>query len=259
MQTRVMEPRAAHPTAAVDRHSPMPLFEQIKQDLRRRIETGLRDGSLRAGDFFTTEQEICQRYEVSGITAKRVLNDLESEGQLSRQRGRGTFIAQRRISQSLDHFYRFTQQMREQGWQPDFRHLRLAVETPEPHIAEPLGLTAREKVIAVERLRFINDEPYFLQTSYLPLRLFPGMEKEDLTHRSLYDWMEERYRLRPVRCRDIFEPILLHKREAGLLQVAPRSVGMLVERIAYSSDGKVVEVSRGVIRGDRCRLTVDLH
>jgi DNA-binding GntR family transcriptional regulator len=34
---------------------------------------------------------------------------------------------------------------------------------------------------------------------------------------------------------------------------------MLWEHLAYSVEGTPLEYARGVIRGDRCRLTVDLR
>jgi len=34
---------------------------------------------------------------------------------------------------------------------------------------------------------------------------------------------------------------------------------MRLERLTRSADGVAIELSRGVLRGDRCRLTVDLR
>ncbi len=250
---------AASCAAPLDRQASLPLFEQIKQSLRSRLDQGLRAGELHPGEFFTTEKDVCRQYQVSIITAKRALDELESEGRLVRQRGRGTFIAQPRIAQNLDHFYRFSTYLLNQGLRPSCRNLSISVITPPPHIAQLLALPPRAKVIALYRLRLVNDEPFFLQTSYLPRALFPGLEKENHDRHALYDLMREKYQRAPGGCQDTFEPVLLHKSAARLLGVPPRSAGMLIERVTRTGDGQIVEVSRGVIRGDRCRLTVDLN
>lgn len=242
----------------LDRQAAVPLFEQIKLSLRGRLDQGLRQGELHPGDFFTTEKDICRQYQVSIITAKRALDELESEGRLVRQRGRGTFIAQPRIEQKLDHFYRFSTHMLSQGLQPSCRNLSVSVITPAPHIMQRLELKPRQKVIALFRLRLVNEEPYFLQTSYLPHALFPGLENDDHDQQALYDLLRDKYQRAPARCQDTFEPVLLHKGAARYLQAPTRSAGMLIERITRTSDGQIIELSRGVIRGDRCRLSVAL-
>ena len=245
---------AAHPL----QRQGVPLFMQIKNALQARLDHGLRAGELHPGGFFTTEKDICREFQVSIITAKRALDELESEGRLVRQRGRGTFIAQPRIAQNLDHFYRFSTQLLSQGLQPGCRNLSVKVIAPPPHIAHLLELGPRQKVISLFRLRLVNAEPFFLQTSYLPQARFAGLEQEDHDRYALYDLLRDKYHRAPARCQDTFEPVLLHKSAAEYLQVPVRSAGMLIERVTRASDGEIIEVSRGVVRGDRCRLTVDL-
>jgi len=243
----------------LNRSSSLPLFAQLTAELREKLNREIRSGRLKPGDLFVTERMLCHEYGVSVITAKRVLDDLESEGLVIRHRGRGTFVARPRVNQSLDHFYRFTTAMTEQGFQPTWRNLSIDKGTPPSNIRNVLGLDAGEKVVQIERLRLVNGEPYFLHVSYLPHKLFPGLDREDHANVALYDLLAQKYKTIPVRCQDTFEPVLLHRRAALLLQVAPRSAGMLLERIAYSAEDVPIEVSRGVIRGDRCRLTVHLR
>lgn len=243
----------------LNRRSSLPLFAQLTTELREELNRDLRSGRLKPGDLFATEKNLCRKYGVSTITAKRVLDDLESEGLVIRHRGRGTFVAHPRVSQNLDHFYRFTTAMADQGFQPTWRNLNIARAIPSSSIRSLLGLDAGEKVIQIERLRLLNDEPFFLHTSYLPQELFPGLEQENHDRTALYDLLAQKYNVVPVKCQDTFEPVLLHRRAAILLQVPPRSAGMLLERVAYSAEEVPIEISRGVIRGDRCRLTVDLR
>jgi GntR family transcriptional regulator len=243
----------------IDRHSGVPLFLQLAKGLREILTQKVREGALKPGDFFTTEKAVCQQFGVSTITAKRVLDDLEAEGLLTRRRGRGTYVAQRRITQVLDHFYRFTTEMRAQGMQPTWHDLHIGVMIPDLKVAEALRIRPRDKVTRFERLRSLNDEPFLLSNSYLPQSLFPGLERKDHKSMALYDLLAKEYNLQPTRCRETYEPVLLEGRAARLLKVPAGSAGMMWEHLAYSAEGTPLEYSRGVIRGDRCRLTVDLH
>lgn len=243
----------------VDRRNSLPLFVQLTSELRERLNREMCSGKLKAGDFFTTEKFLCRKYGVSTITAKRALDELESEGLVVRHRGRGTFVARSLVIQNLDHFYRFTTAMKAQGFQPTWKNLRIDTANPDLNVRRLLGLSDAESVVRIERLRLLNGEPFFLHTSYLPKSLFPDLEQKDHENVALYDLLAQNYHVAPVRCQDTFEPVLLKKRAANLLQVPPRSAGMLLRRVAFTAEGVPVELSRGVIRGDRCRLTVDLR
>lgn len=243
---------------ALDQTHPLPLYAQVQERLKAALEQGLRSGQYKPGDFFTTEKDLCRQFQISVITAKRALDEMEAEGVLVRQRGRGTYVAQPRFPQGLDHFYRFTTYMREHGFTPSSQTLAVRTARADAHVAAALGLKRDGAVVEIDRLRSVNGEPFFLQTSSLPLDLLPGLDKLDHDSQSLYEILSSHYRLPPTRCTDTFEPVLLRKHEIQLLQTHARIPGLRLERIAYSGDTPV-EFSRGVIRGDRCRLTVDLR
>ncbi len=68
------------------------MYQQIKRDLLDRIARGDYEPDLP----FVTQREICERYGVSMLTAARAITELQQEGALVSQRGRGTFVAPRR-------------------------------------------------------------------------------------------------------------------------------------------------------------------
>lgn len=246
-----------HPAPRLDPGDALPLYAQLRRLLAAELDAKLRAGACRPGDFFTTEGDLCRRFGVSNITARRAMNELEAEGRLSRQRGRGTFVAQPRLPQELDRFDRFSASVREHGMKPSCRTLAVRRRTAAGAVACALDLAPARRVIEIERLRAVNGEPYFLHSSFLCPKRLPGIEAQDHEKRGLYAILAEDYHLRPTRCVDSFEPVVLRRRESQLLGSAPGAPGMRVERITYSGDTPV-EYSRGVMRGDRCRLVVDL-
>ena len=67
-----------------------PLYIQILNQLKTQIN----NHQIKVGDKLPTEQELSKEYNVSRITAKRVLTELENEGFIIRKRGLGSFLIQ---------------------------------------------------------------------------------------------------------------------------------------------------------------------
>jgi DNA-binding LacI/PurR family transcriptional regulator len=70
-----------------------PLYMQIYTELKARIESG----EWSYGAMLPSEHELCDVYGVSRGTVRQVLAKLEEEGLIRRERGKGTFIAQRSV------------------------------------------------------------------------------------------------------------------------------------------------------------------
>jgi DNA-binding transcriptional regulator YhcF (GntR family) len=63
-------------------------YQQIANDLRQM----LRDGVYRPGDKLPTERDLSRQFNVAHLTIRRAHQDLEAEGVIRRERGRGTFV-----------------------------------------------------------------------------------------------------------------------------------------------------------------------
>lgn len=72
----------------IDRRSFVPLYVQLKNIILRQIMSG----DLAPGAILASETALCRMYGVSRITVRQALGDLEAEGLLRREPGRGTFI-----------------------------------------------------------------------------------------------------------------------------------------------------------------------
>lgn len=67
---------------------PSPKYIQIKQEILGQI----REGALLPGSRIHSISEIMEKFRVSKVTAVRALAELESEGFVRREHGRGTFV-----------------------------------------------------------------------------------------------------------------------------------------------------------------------
>jgi DNA-binding transcriptional regulator YhcF (GntR family) len=76
---------------SVDRRARMPLGAQLAD----RIRAAVGDGTLATGDRLPSVRELAQVAGVNVNTARAVYSRLESEGLVSSEQGRGTFVAAR--------------------------------------------------------------------------------------------------------------------------------------------------------------------
>jgi LacI family transcriptional regulator len=75
----------------IDFRRPIPLYQQISEDLRKSIL----NGTLQVGAMIASQQELAQRYDVSLITVKKALSELIREGVLYSRVGKGTYVARK--------------------------------------------------------------------------------------------------------------------------------------------------------------------
>ncbi|MBO1004864.1 GntR family transcriptional regulator [Pseudogracilibacillus auburnensis] len=70
-------------------NSKVPLFEQIKDQIKQHIFTG----KLHEGDSLPSMRVLAKELKVSVITTKRAYEELEREGYVISTIGKGTFVA----------------------------------------------------------------------------------------------------------------------------------------------------------------------
>ncbi|MBC7218453.1 MAG: GntR family transcriptional regulator [Candidatus Caldatribacterium sp.] len=234
--------------------SPIPIHVQLRDALKQ----VLRSGEYKPGDRFFSENEIAKKYNVSRMTVRRVMDDLLREGLIFRVPGKGTFVAQQKIVEKLTELVGFTKDMERKGCTPSTKVLKKRVVYPPKKIQEYLHLGKGEKVLLLKRVRYASGEPMALQTAYIPLKFFPGIEKVNFEKNSLYDTFKK-FGRPPVWAKQDMEATLIRDEEqARLLEVAPGSAGMLSERLTYDLEGNPIEFTVTLFRGDNYRFTVHL-
>jgi GntR family transcriptional regulator len=240
---------------AIDRDSPVPYYHQLKELLRDEIA----HGRWPAGSRIPSEPELCRLLDVSRTVVRQALGDLEHERLLRRRKGLGTFVAEPKIRERLvQTLTGFHDDMVEQGRTPRTVVLEQRVVPAPAVVALELGLAAGTPVVMIERVRSVDAEPIVLVTTYLPHALVPGLEAVDLTDRSLYGTLAERYGLALGRGRRMLESVGASDAEAARLGIERGDPLLYLRSTTHLTDGRAVEYYEAHHRGDRTVLEVDL-
>ncbi len=236
------------------RDSSVPVHVQLEKILKEILE----DGKYKPGDRFFSENEIAREYNVSRMTVRRVMDDLQREGLITRVLGKGTFVAQRRFMEKLTELVGFTQDMIRKGLVPSTRVLEKKVMYPPPKIKELLRLEKGEEVLFLKRIRYASGEPIALQNAYIPLKFFPGIETVDLEKESLYATFKKFGRPPLWANQNMEATVARDNRQTELLGITPGSAIMVTERLTYDSEENPIEFTVTFYRGENYQFTVRL-
>jgi GntR family transcriptional regulator len=237
----------------LDKGSPIPLYYQIADRIREEILTG----TLPPGSQLPSERELTQRMGVSRMTTRQAVAYLVREGLLDVRPGVGTFVTEPKFTHNALHLLSFTEQMAERGEAVSSQVLEQTLVTPPKRMAEQLTLEPNEATVRIVRLRLANKTPVLLETTYLPARLCPGLERTDLTTYSLYRLLESEYGLSPQHARQTFEVTTANKYEQELFGLPAETVMILMEGVTYGANGQPVECFKAVYRGDRFKFAFE--
>jgi GntR family transcriptional regulator len=237
-----------------DRRLPTPLYAQIKDFLFERIQSA----EWKPGMVIPTEFDLCQSFNVSRITVRRALSELVAEGYLERISGRGTFVSQPPINQSLNQLTGFTEEMVGRGLRPGSTVLDVRSIPADGDVASQLSISTGENIIVLKRLRLASDEPIAVETAYLPVRYFEGLESENLEGRSLYKIMRERFGIVPTRAVQKISASACPDDKARLLYVPRKSPVLHIFRTTYDQSERAIEWAESFYRGDKFVFQAEL-
>ncbi|RME77136.1 MAG: GntR family transcriptional regulator [Chloroflexi bacterium] len=231
----------------VDPDSPVPLYYQIENDLRRLM----REGKLPPNSLIPPELELCRAYGVGRHTMRAALARLAADNLITRRAGRGTVVNPR---PDRSRFYldrSFTRLMAEMGRVAYSQVLEQKLEVIGPDCPEVFRDKIGQTCLRLVRLRFGDEEPVGLQASTVLVELCPGLEKFDFNQHSLYDLLSSEYHLAITRIEHTISAAVADHFQASMLGISEGDPLLVVKTAAYLDSGQVIEYTLSHYRADR--------
>lgn len=237
--------------------APVPKYYQVQEELRDRIV------QMKEGDPIPSELELCRLFQVSRITVRKAVDGLVQEGLLQRVQGKGTYVAHPRFVQKprerfVNQINGFYGDMTSRGYKVGTKVLEQTLIYPNRELIEKLLLSHRERVIKIVRLRYVNDQPNHIVTTFLPYKRFPGVEKSDLSEGSLYTLLREQYQAELVRARFVVEASSCAEDEAALLNIPVSSPVLLVYSQVFDPEDHPFIYGFSRLRADQSQVEFEV-
>jgi GntR family transcriptional regulator len=239
----------------IERSSPIPLYYQLAEAVRERIERG----DLRPGDQLPAERLLAESAGISRMTARQAVAHLVSQGVLEVRHGVGTFVAAPKLSHDPSHLRGFSEEMLARGGAVTSQVLEQTVTTPSPAIASALGIAIDEPVLRIVRVRSLNGESLLLERSVLRQGQCAALLGADLEHESLYQVLEHACGVRVHHAAQTIEASAANAYEADVLGVREGLPVLLLEGVTFTEQDDPIEHFKAIYRGDRFRFELGGH
>lgn len=229
----------------------LPKYYELKRRLREELD------GLAPGTAVPAERALSQRFNLSRTTVRQALQELAVEGHVVRLRGRGTFVAPPKLTQTLQ-LTSYTEDVQARGLRPSSHLLDVSTIAATDELAERLQLPDGAPVLRIERLRLANNEPMAIETVHLDPARFPGIEDALTDHTSLYSLLRDEYATTPAEAEETIESVLASPQKARLLGSDNTTPLLLLTRTSWDENGNAIEFVRSFYRGDRYRFLARL-
>lgn len=229
---------------------PSPLYMQIAEILRHEIL----QGTYQSNQQMPSESDLMSTFDVSRITVRQALGNLQSEGLIFRVYGKGTFVSRPRAFQDLGSLQGFGTAMREMGYETHSKVLSVRTVVAPQRVRDRIAIS--DRMTEPRRLRFLNRAPISLDVSYLPSNIGQRVAKADLANRDVFSVLENDcqivlgyadLRMSSVLATDELREVL------GVEEGAPI---LFIERVIHTSAGAPLEYEELYYRGDAFQFKV---
>lgn len=236
-------------------HHPAARYEQVKNHIRRTIESGARQ----PGDRIPSELDLVAALGVSRMTVNRALRELAEEGVVTRVSGVGTFVAEAKPQSTLLMIAHIGDEIRSRGHEYSYQTLLTQRETAPVVVSNALALAPGASVFHVICVHRENGLPVQLEDRYVNPAVAPEFLLQDFT-----TIRPSEYLFNVVPAHDVEHVVdagLPTPAEAGLLEVGAGEPCLTLVRRTWTS-GVAVTFARFVHPGSRyrlgCRFTPDI-
>lgn len=229
-------------------------YLEIAKIISQRINDGTYTSRLPLPD----QETLAKEFGVSRLTVKKALVGLERQGLVYKQSGLGTFVSSNiPIKSSIDSpanmFMGLKKQLGSSNVKSEILHF--SVEFPSEQIQKNLDLKSSDPVYDIVRLRIVDDLPFIIEHTYMPVTLVPNLNDEIL-HNSIYEYMHHTLHLkfghayrkiRAAKSSEYDQKYLNAKKDDPMLEL---------EQIVWLTNGQPIEYSTSRNRYDQRDYTV---
>jgi GntR family transcriptional regulator len=243
----------------INKYSNVPLYCQLKNLILDKIEKG----EFKADSKIPSEQDFCERYDISRPTVRQAINELTASGHLYKLKGKGTFVSTRKTHIHIKDYSGFTDSILDSKdpAEKNIVSMEITSSDKDKKLSELFGLKP-DMPADFAAITYINNhggEVISLNTSYIPLYHFPDICEDIKLKKPSHDILRGKYPLIPNTSKSVLEVIYTDQRDAAYLKVQPGQPLIRVNNILFAKNGQPVEYIVTKYRADKCLLSFENH
>ncbi|MEW6309112.1 MAG: GntR family transcriptional regulator [Bacillota bacterium] len=234
---------------------PIPLYEQLADSLRARVESG----EYPPGYRLPSQKELADEFSISVITVRQAVSQLEDAGLLVRKQGKGTFVRDGQVTHSLRGLQSLTEVLEASGLRPEVVIDEFAIGMPPDHVRDELHLGPDDKVLAVKRRHLVEDEAIACALIYIPERIAAFLTRDDLERYPVYTLYEQKLGIRLGSAKQRIRAVSASRPVARSLGIREGDPTLHAEWVARDEQGQPVEKISFFYRADKYEFVAEVQ
>lgn len=214
---------------------PVTLQYQLKTELYEKINSG----TWPEGFKIPSESELCDEYGISRTTVREVLNEMVQSGYIVRKQGKGSFVAKPAVEQTLTSSYSLSADLEQQGKTSEFILLSFKEVFAKGSSIELFGLSPKEKLFEVIRIRTIEGQVFAWERALVPPKYMPNATAEDIEKNGLYPTIKAQSGLYPIEAEERIEAVICPESICKEMGLSENTAVMKVKRNTMSQNGYI--------------------
>jgi GntR family transcriptional regulator len=250
---------------------PEPMYRRIADSFRHDIEAG----TLKPGKQLPTEFEIADTWSASRSTVRDAIRLLITRGLVEARRGKGTFVTQRvpPIVTDLSATHdlgtgdgaRYYIDVTEQHRRPFSTVPTVEIQPASKTVLAELALPEGSEVVCRHQRRYVDDEPYSLQSSFYSMELVTGKGARRLiaavdVEEGTIQYLRNEFGIEQVGYRDVITVRAPNRTEIGFFRLPEDGSVAVFEnfRTSYDQNGAPIRITVTVYPVDRNQFVINV-
>jgi len=227
------------------------LYELLKQ----KIATG----EYAPHQAIPSENELQQSFDISRTTVRNVITRLVNDQLLYRVPGKGTFVTESKITAVTMAKKGIREQLEEMGYETNTNLIEMCTVQADRYLADRLLIDEGSPLYQITRVRYVNNMPFSIHTTFTVASLCPDLFKKDIEHEPLCTIQKREYGIIAKHGIETLESVVTTSQQSKYLE-SPRDFHVLLMGCTmYSTEEVPYEFSRVVFRGDRIKLSFNFE
>jgi DNA-binding GntR family transcriptional regulator len=220
----------------------------LAQNLIGKIDSGV----YPPGALLPTERELGEQFDVSRITVRGALRELETKGLVSRRAGIGTLVEAPREQHAFTHHGASVDEVLLFTRGVPVRVLGREEIIARGDLAARLNLPEGQRFVRIEAVRQKRGMPPLVYSNhYVPALLASGNEQLEGLQLSIAQWIADSHGDQVTTIKQQFSAVTLRKAEAGHLQVKPGSPSLQSTRWYFGKRNSLMLASVSLFPGNQ--------
>ena len=230
------------------------LIECLKDDIEQQ--------NLLPNQQLPNEDELALKHNVSRGTVRKAVEELQRQGLVRKEQGRGTFINPAKPALNGFSLVELDQYIRLQNRVPGLRTIVFETIEATPAIAGQLAINEKTQVIHVAQLHLADDVPIVFEERFFDYSLCPQMTQNEVEQTSIHRLLVDKYQIPLVRLSHTIEIATLSEAKYDLFEVSEPVNVFAVDRLSFTKIDERIHPAvwyQALFRADEYRFQAQFH